>query len=127
MKHFQNRGFRTFSLRVTFWVFDAHMALYEIQSRAYAKVISHACKHPFTAVNGVLLGRTEERKVVVQDAIPLFHTHLNLAPMLEAALMQVMVETLSLSLSLSLSFFLSLCLSVFPSVCVSVWTVNRRF
>ena len=56
---------------------------------AYCVLFMHACKHPSRAVNGLLLGKTSEQGVSVQKALPLFHTPLGLAPMLEAALMLV--------------------------------------
>eukprot|EP00052_Salpingoeca_macrocollata_P031119 m.322061 g.322061 ORF g.322061 m.322061 type:complete len:207 (+) comp26320_c0_seq1:53-673(+) len=65
------------------------MYTYDIHPRAYAKLLCHAAKHPYSAVNGILLGRLEDRVIVVQDVIPLFHTHLNLTPMLEIGLIQI--------------------------------------
>ncbi len=56
---------------------------------APGKVLLHAYKHPFGAVNGVLLGRAEAGRIVVADAVPLFHEHTTLAPMLEVALAAV--------------------------------------
>jgi len=61
-----------------------------VSSRAYTKVMLHACKYPHKAVNGVLLGReVEGGDLQLLDAIPLFHQCLGLKPMLEIALMQV--------------------------------------
>ena len=59
--------------------------------KAYAKLILHCCKYPHLSVNGVVIGSIskETQTVQIQDAIPLFHTGIGLAPMLEVALMQV--------------------------------------
>jgi hypothetical protein len=55
-----------------------------------ARMILHAARWPFSAVFGILLGKQEgSNTVVVEDAIPVFHVHKNLAPMLEIALLQV--------------------------------------
>merc|ERR1711936_336039 len=67
----------------------------ELMTRAYAKVILHAAKYPHTAVNGVLLaklpakGQKQSPKLVLTDAIPLFHQTEGLSPMLEVALTQI--------------------------------------
>uniref|UniRef100_A0A8C4NGB1 ER membrane protein complex subunit 8 n=1 Tax=Eptatretus burgeri TaxID=7764 RepID=A0A8C4NGB1_EPTBU len=62
---------------------------------AYVKMVLHASRYVHSAVNGVLLAtapRTATREGVTAagllciDAVPLFHTALPLAPMLEAAL-----------------------------------------
>ena len=67
-----------------------------VSSRAYTKVMLHACKYPHKAVNGVLLGReVEGGDLQLLDAIPLFHQCLGLKPMLEIALMQVCGSHLS--------------------------------
>eukprot|EP00897_Mesotaenium_endlicherianum_P010957 jgi/Mesen1/9890/ME000070S09171 len=78
---------------------------YVVSQAAYIKLVLHALKHPFSGVNGVLIGTTSESirevqrgkkqagdlgdSVQIQDAVPLFHSHLGLAPMLELALSQV--------------------------------------
>jgi hypothetical protein len=62
-------------------VFDNHVA--------FAKLLCHACKYPSNSINGVLLGRIESGNLIVQDSIPMFHDHLNLAPMTEFAFRQV--------------------------------------
>ena len=65
---------------------------YQLHESAALKLLLHAAKFPFAAVNGLLLGRPAEdasSPVTVLDAIPLFHTFLSLAPMLETALAQV--------------------------------------
>eukprot|EP00118_Oscarella_pearsei_P007357 m.35636 g.35636 ORF g.35636 m.35636 type:complete len:209 (+) comp32151_c1_seq1:5149-5775(+) len=66
----------------------------EVRVLAYAKVVLHTCKHPFKAVNGVLLGAIDqpsgkEAIIIVQDVVPLFHLALGLTPMLELALTQI--------------------------------------
>jgi hypothetical protein len=59
-----------------------------VSQQAYVKAVLHACKFPYYAVNGVLIGY-EAENVEIVDAIPLFHGHLSLIPLLEAALMQI--------------------------------------
>ena len=60
-----------------------------IDSEAYITLFMHACKFPSRTVNGLLLGSVSGGGVSVQKTLPLFHTPLGLAPMLEAALMLV--------------------------------------
>ena len=62
-----------------------------LSPKAYAKLIFHCCKYPQRAVNGVLIGAVSKKdnSVHVQDAVPLFHLDLALAPMLEIAVAQV--------------------------------------
>jgi len=62
-----------------------------ISTRAYSKILLHACKYPHKAINGVLIGQEapEPNEVVVTDSVPLFHLTLGLTPMLEVALSQV--------------------------------------
>ncbi|KAL0481570.1 hypothetical protein AKO1_012299 [Acrasis kona] len=61
-----------------------------VKSSAYQKVVLHACKYPYCDVNGVLIGYEEpENGLIITDAIPLFHGHLTLLPLLEAALLQI--------------------------------------
>lgn len=65
---------------------------YEIAQSAYIKLVLHALKHATSAVNGVLLGRFDAGKGIVEisDAVPLFHSsHIALLPSLEIALMQI--------------------------------------
>ena len=82
---------------------------YIVQQGAALKILLHAAKFPSAAVNGVLLGTVSAPQgdsaadapssgaVTVVDAIPLFHSFLALAPMLETALVQVRADhTLSL-------------------------------
>eukprot|EP00729_Bicosta_minor_P007758 gene7758-32636_t len=61
----------------------------QLPGTGYAKLVMHACKHPTAAVNGILIGRLEGKTVEVTEVVPLFHTPLNLLPMLEAALLQL--------------------------------------
>ena len=65
------------------------MAATVVDSEAYITLFMHACKFPSRTVNGLLLGSVSDGGVSVQKALPLFHTPLGLAPMLEAALMLV--------------------------------------
>lgn len=68
---------------------------YSMTLKAYAKIILHCCKYPHFAVNGVAIGSIskETQSVQIQDAVPLFHSGIGLAPMLEVALTQVWVHT----------------------------------
>ncbi|XP_074280058.1 ER membrane protein complex subunit 8/9 homolog [Silene latifolia] len=65
--------------------------VYEIAQNGYIKLVLHALKHRTSAVNGVLVGRYESTKGVVEicDAVPLFHSNISLLPPLEIALMQI--------------------------------------
>ena len=65
--------------------------LLNVSPKAYGKLVFHCCKYPHAAVNGVLIGviSKKDNNVLVQDAIPLFHHDLSLAPMLAVALAQV--------------------------------------
>lgn len=74
-------------------------ASWEIGQRAYVKALLHALKHKANAINGVLLGTAEGSTVKVVDAIPLFHTQLALAPMLEVAMGQVCAVSSTFSFS----------------------------
>lgn len=64
---------------------------YSVSLKAYAKMILHCCKYRHLAVNGVVIGSIskETQTVQIQDAIPLFHSGIGLAPMLEISLTQV--------------------------------------
>jgi len=74
----------------------------ELMTRAYAKVILHAAKYPHASVNGVLLAKLPSKgekigsKLVLIDAIPLFHQTEGLSPMLEVALTQIESRTASI-------------------------------
>jgi len=61
-----------------------------ISLEAYCKLIFHAHKYPANQVYGILIGSLDKSKqaVVISDSLPLFHGNV-LAPMLEAALMQI--------------------------------------
>ena len=69
------------------------MPNFSISAKAYAKIVLHCCKYPHRAVNGVVIGTFSDKDqgagVLIQDAVPLFHQNLTLAPMLEVALRQV--------------------------------------
>ncbi|XP_076112535.1 ER membrane protein complex subunit 8-like [Mytilus galloprovincialis] len=64
-----------------------------LTSAAYCKILLHAAKYPHCAVNGVLLAEEPKNKdhkhIRFVDCIPLFHLSLSIAPMLEAALLQI--------------------------------------
>ena len=72
------------------------MAEVNVSVQAYAKMLLHAAKYPHCSVNGVLLAedtKAKEKKVIrFVDCVPLFHLSLTLAPMLEAALLQVQCQ-----------------------------------
>lgn len=54
---------------------------------AYLVSLLHALKYPANTVNGVLLGSFEKDGTVqVSQALPLLHSHVALAPMMDAAL-----------------------------------------
>lgn len=63
----------------------------KVNAKAYCKIILHAAKYPYSAVNGVLLAKVSSKNKELEfvDAIPLFHIALNLTPMAEIALTQV--------------------------------------
>ncbi|XP_052815265.1 ER membrane protein complex subunit 8-like [Mya arenaria] len=70
------------------------MADISVSIQAYAKLLLHAAKYPHCAVNGILLAEDsknvkEKKQIKFVDCIPLFHISLTLAPMLEAALLQI--------------------------------------
>lgn len=67
-----------------------------IEQRALLTVLLHAAKHPTTAVNGVLLGTVAPAAsdgsaavVTVTTAVPVCHTFITLAPVIETAIAQV--------------------------------------
>lgn len=88
---------------------------YEIGQNAYIKLVLHALKHKSSSVNGVLVGRFDASKEVVQisDAVPLFHSNIGLLPPLEIALMQVC--------TFSLLYFMNNC---FQFVKLCIFTYN---
>uniref|UniRef100_G1SIG8 ER membrane protein complex subunit 9 n=2 Tax=Oryctolagus cuniculus TaxID=9986 RepID=G1SIG8_RABIT len=63
----------------------------EISARAYVKMCLHAARYPHAAVNGLLLAPSPSAGecLCLTDCVPLFHSHLALAVMLEVALNQV--------------------------------------
>lgn len=76
-----------------------------ISCPALAKILLHAARYPQTAVSGVVLAPARSggggggssgdtpATVTLVDAVPLFHLHLSLAPMLEVALTQVLLDS----------------------------------
>ena len=66
-----------------------------LSRRAYVKPLLHAAKYPHCAVNGLLLAERQKHRdskiVKLTDAIPLFHSSLTLAPMMEVALTMVRI------------------------------------
>jgi hypothetical protein len=77
------------------------MSRFSIDQAALLKILLHSLKYPTTGVNGILLGeeRTVEsaegtsqpsqRVLHIFDAVPVCHSFITLAPVLEAALAQV--------------------------------------
>ena len=60
----------------------------ELAPSAYAVLFMHCTKYPHRTLNGLLLGAEKPGGgVSVREALPLFHSSLALAPMLEAALL----------------------------------------
>merc|ERR1712205_181968 len=58
----------------------------KVAQGAYLVSVLHALKYPANSVNGVLLGCFDKDGTVqVQRALPLLHSHLALAPMMDAA------------------------------------------
>lgn len=66
------------------------MTNYKISPRAYSKMILHAAKYPYCAVNGLLLAKNKDSQnnIEIVDVMPLFHQNLHLSPMAEIALVQ---------------------------------------
>ncbi|KAL8469661.1 hypothetical protein ACS0TY_032490 [Phlomoides rotata] len=64
---------------------------YEIHQNAYIKLVLHALKHRTSAVNAVLLGRSDGAGSTVEivDSAPLFHSQIGLLPPLEIALIMI--------------------------------------
>ena len=64
---------------------SSHWADVHFAQGAYLVSVLHALKYPTTSVNGVLLGTFEKDGTVqVKQALPLLHSHLALAPMMDA-------------------------------------------
>lgn len=53
---------------------------------ALSLILCHAYKFPTNTVCGILLGHVAAGSLVVMEAIPLFHEHMNLTPMVEMGL-----------------------------------------
>lgn len=63
---------------------------YKLSSRARAKIVLHACKFSSCPVNGALLGRAAGGdQVEIVDAVPFFHSNVELPLRLEVALAHV--------------------------------------
>ncbi|CAI2165907.1 12446_t:CDS:2 [Funneliformis geosporum] len=67
---------------------------YIINTRAYLKIILHACKYPTRTVNGILLAQVSNEddssnQIIISDVVPLFHNWHTLTPMLEVGLQQI--------------------------------------
>ncbi|CAN0036306.1 unnamed protein product [Pylaiella littoralis] len=71
-----------------------------VEGPAYLKLMLHAAKYPWAAVNGFLLGEADSAgQVSVRDAVPLFHTS-TLAPLLETSAAMVDAHAASNGLSI---------------------------
>ncbi|CAH8561707.1 unnamed protein product [Schistosoma turkestanicum] len=56
----------------------------------FLKMVLHAAKHAESSVNGILLSdQNHDSQIIISDYIPLFHSAINLTPMLETALYHV--------------------------------------
>lgn len=65
-------------------------AAVHIGELAFLKMVLHAAKHPESSVNGILLSDQNcDSQIIITDYIPLFHSVINLTPMLETALYHV--------------------------------------
>ena len=69
--------------------------VYTFDRTALLKILLHAAKYPASSVNGILLADSKGTKpgaesVTVVDVIPVLHSFLTLAPVLETALIQVL-------------------------------------
>lgn len=103
------------------------MPNFSISAKAYAKIVLHCCKYPHKAVNGVVIGTFSDKdqgaSVAIQDAVPLFHQNLSLAPMLEVALRQV-EPFLSYLLVFSLASWMQV--QVLTNTLRLMYTVRRK-
>jgi hypothetical protein len=61
---------------------------YEIENRAYRKLMLHIMKYSKSDCIGVLIGSKKDKNVKVEDAVPLFHNRL-MSGMLEVAFEQI--------------------------------------
>ena len=70
--------------------------VYTLDRTALLKALLHSIKYPSASVNGILLAdkKSNSQAVTVVDAIPVLHSFLTLAPVLETALIQVRVAAL---------------------------------
>eukprot|EP00752_Nemacystus_decipiens_P014969 g13328.t1 len=85
-----------------------------VESPAYVKMMLHAAKYPWAAVNGFLLGEDgsaagQPRQICVKDAVPLFHTS-TLTPLLETSASMVDAHAASCGLSIVGFYQASQCL-----------------
>ncbi|KAI8928064.1 hypothetical protein BC831DRAFT_497557 [Entophlyctis helioformis] len=63
---------------------------YHVTKKAHAKVLLHAAKYSTEPVFGVLLGSLgKDGRMLVQDAVPLFHSHFLLTPAFQTGMDQV--------------------------------------
>lgn len=71
------------------------MADVYFSARAYCKILLHAIKYPYCAINGLLLAKSKNKsdakanELQIVDCIPLFHICLHVSPMAEVALTMV--------------------------------------
>ncbi|TIB90028.1 UPF0172-domain-containing protein [Wallemia mellicola] len=80
-----------------------------INAQIHSKIIAHAGKYPECAINGILIGRLDDKNVelvglislmVLTDAIPVQHLWNKLSPVLEMALQLVEIHAKSLNLQI---------------------------
>ena len=64
------------------------MTTISLQSKAYYKIMLHCLKHTSTDCYGLLLGKFETSKFIVEDAIPLSHDKI-FAPQFEIAIKMI--------------------------------------
>ncbi len=53
----------------------------KLESQAYLKICLHALKHHKSDVIGALIGKKEDRTILVSDVIPLFHDRVLSGPL----------------------------------------------
>ncbi|TIB81780.1 UPF0172-domain-containing protein [Wallemia mellicola] len=80
-----------------------------INAQIHSKIIAHAGKYPECAINGILIGRLDDKNVelvglislmVLTDAIPVQHLWNKLSPVLEMALQLVEIHAKSSNLQI---------------------------
>ncbi|TIC68454.1 UPF0172-domain-containing protein [Wallemia mellicola] len=71
-----------------------------INAQIHSKIIAHAGKYPECAINGILIGRLDDKNVELVDAIPVQHLWNKLSPVLEMALQLVEIHAKSLNLQI---------------------------